>query len=762
MTYFRTSNNDLHILNISQTFVKSLFSGNFRNNDNIQTIPGSLNTILGTSHYHSQPAYHFYQKASAIDERNNYPIIDVSNTNNNSNSLTSPSSSSEITATQKNLSDENLFKSYSNSNYGLGMQYPNNWTKREAKDSVTFYPLLGNKSGQFQANFKITLLPTTGAPLAEKVSTAIVQLKQNLTNFELKDSLAADNISSNQAYKILYTYKQGAALKDLEAVEYWTIVGDKTYVVKYTAEQNQEYSKYLPTIQKMVRSIDIQNAEVLNPGLLNTTEQLDQLGFRTGVEPYYVSMNPITNRLYVANYRSNTVSVIDGLTDKLITNIAVGNLPTSIDFNPFTNIIYVTNSASNTVSVIDGPSNKVVATIKVGENPSEVIVDAIEGKLNSLIFVANDGSNNVSVINGLTNKLMYNITVGDGPASLAIDSVVDRLYVANSDSNTVNVIDYFTAKVGGFRDKMISNITVGTFPSSLGLNPNTNRLYVANKLSNTVSVIDVISNRLITNVEVGKLPSSIGINTETNTTYVANYGSNTISIIKGKNNTASTTVYDIPSGRLPFDIEVVPENNIAYVTNLGSATISEIDLTSNKLLAGVTFAINPSDAGYIQCNGSDISPSYIRYEMDSGLQCDAVPNRGYDFSFWSGNLSSYTSAVADNPTGSTISFKVSHYGKLSANFVLPPNVSIPKEYLNGLYALGAAILVGWFVPNIAKAINKAIQIRRFNNYKNDVETAGDDWQSLNRLRNKIREAYAKGKISEAQFNMLDIIFQSKK
>jgi len=41
-----------------------------------------------------------------------------------------------------------------------------------------------------------------------------------------------------------------------------------------------------------------------------------------------VAVNPVTNKIYAANYRTNTVTIIDGATDSTVT-ITVGRRPTS-------------------------------------------------------------------------------------------------------------------------------------------------------------------------------------------------------------------------------------------------------------------------------------------------------------------------------------------------------------------------------------------------------------------------------------------------
>ena len=47
-----------------------------------------------------------------------------------------------------------------------------------------------------------------------------------------------------------------------------------------------------------------------------------------------------------ANHGSDTVSVIDGNTNKHVKNVTVGSIPVGISVNPATNRIYVTNLLS--------------------------------------------------------------------------------------------------------------------------------------------------------------------------------------------------------------------------------------------------------------------------------------------------------------------------------------------------------------------------------------------------------------------------------
>ena len=142
---------------------------------------------------------------------------------------------------------------------------------------------------------------------------------------------------------------------------------------------------------------------------------------------------------------------------KSSSNIPVGSKPNSIAFG--LGNIYVTNSGSNTISVIDGKTNKVVATIPVGASPHGVVaLDSPVGGF-STIYVTNSGSNTISVIDGKTNKVVATIPVGASPHDI-IGSMLGKLYVTNSGSNTISVID-------GKTNKVVATIPVGSHPNSL-------------------------------------------------------------------------------------------------------------------------------------------------------------------------------------------------------------------------------------------------------------------------------------------------------
>ena len=75
-----------------------------------------------------------------------------------------------------------------------------------------------------------------------------------------------------------------------------------------------------------------------------------------GSGPNSVAVNPVTNKIYVANAGSANVTVIDGATNSTAT-VSAGTTPISVAVNPLTNKIYIANQGSANVTVIDGATN---------------------------------------------------------------------------------------------------------------------------------------------------------------------------------------------------------------------------------------------------------------------------------------------------------------------------------------------------------------------------------------------------------------------
>jgi len=214
-------------------------------------------------------------------------------------------------------------------------------------------------------------------------------------------------------------------------------------------------------------------------------------------------------------------------------------------------------------SGLPAKAQNLITTVAVGNNPTAIVTNPATNE----IYVANSGSAELTVINGTTNAITT-IAAGTKPTAIAINPERNQIYVANSGSNNVTVIDGAT--------KATTAVAAGIYPAAIAVNPVTNRIYVANIGSNNVTVIDGTT-YATTTVAVGSTPAGIAVNPVTNQIYVANSGSNNVTVIDGATN--ATTSVAVGTG--PYAISVNPVTNQIYVANEHSANVTVINGVSN-------------------------------------------------------------------------------------------------------------------------------------------------------------------------------------
>jgi YVTN family beta-propeller protein len=194
-------------------------------------------------------------------------------------------------------------------------------------------------------------------------------------------------------------------------------------------------------------------------------------------------------------------------------------------------------SAGFAVVAGEPAANGAAPTVPVGSAPVGVSLDAAANTL----YVADSGSNTVSVINAATCNAatlagcspVASPTVGTGPYGVAVDALTDTVYVTNQDAGTVSVIDGTTCNSSIQTGcTPVATITVGGDPYGLAVDPTTDTVYVANLGSDDVAVInggncDATSQSgcvVAATAQVGPQPIGVAVDPATATVYVVDNG----------------------------------------------------------------------------------------------------------------------------------------------------------------------------------------------------------------------------------------------
>jgi YVTN family beta-propeller protein len=286
-----------------------------------------------------------------------------------------------------------------------------------------------------------------------------------------------------------------------------------------------------------------------------------------GEEPKGVSVNPSSDKVYVANSDNGKVSVIDGKTNN-VTNITVGGEPKDVSVNPSTDKVYVGNSYGY-VSVIDGKTNNVTKiSLDHYLDVTSVSVNPSTNMVYTGIDMAGGRNGTVAVIDGKTNNVRCCITVGKGPTSISVNPSTNIVYVANQESDSISVINGKT--------NTVTNIQLHGGPTSVSVNPSTNMVYVSVAHAmypyDNVNVIDGKTNTVLTNVHIKVFESAnaVAINPLNNIVYVAagmepGEVPSTVAVIDGKTGNIITYI-PVEINIEMSHISVNPSTNMVYVS----------------------------------------------------------------------------------------------------------------------------------------------------------------------------------------------------
>ncbi len=217
-----------------------------------------------------------------------------------------------------------------------------------------------------------------------------------------------------------------------------------------------------------------------------------------------LAVSPRTGKLYVCNEGNHEIWVVDPATLGLESRIAVGQHPHSCLFGADRRHLYVSDWGSRAVSVVDTEAGRRVRDITVGLRPTDMAL-APDGRL----FVACSGDNTVRVIQTrrlessepgagpsrrlpegtreiISTSLYPDAPEGSTPDAVAVSPDGRTLFVANADNNCVMVVDISnshsdeSARNGESVSVVEGFIPVGWYPTALAVSPDNKTLLAAN------------------------------------------------------------------------------------------------------------------------------------------------------------------------------------------------------------------------------------------------------------------------------------------
>ncbi len=298
------------------------------------------------------------------------------------------------------------------------------------------------------------------------------------------------------------------------------------------------------------------------------------------------------DRVYAADQTSNTVSVIDPSSNKLLGVIRLGDpvpgalsplyrgqlLVHGLGYSPDSKTLAVVSVGSNSVTLIDTQTNKVKKTIYVGRSPHEAFFTPDGREL----WVSVRGENYVSVIDPALMKEARRIDLANGPGMAVFGPDGRYAFVCSSFTPELSVIDAASHEV-------VKRLPQASpFCPNIAVTPENDEVWITLKDVGKVQIFNAkppFEQKAL--LETGPITNHVNFANNRNGkfAYITVGGANEVKVFR--RGATPELVATIPVGNLPHGIWPSGDGSRVYVALENGEQAAVIDTLSNQVIANV-------------------------------------------------------------------------------------------------------------------------------------------------------------------------------
>jgi YVTN family beta-propeller protein len=310
------------------------------------------------------------------------------------------------------------------------------------------------------------------------------------------------------------------------------------------------------------------------------------------------------DRVYTADQNSNTVSVIDPATNKLLGSIHLGDdvpaalsplyrgelLVHGLGFSPDHKTLDVVAIGSNSITLIDTETNKVKGKVYVGRSPHEAFFRPDGREL----WVTVRGEDYISIIDPAQMKEVRRIKTANGPGMVLFRPDGRYAFVPSSFTPECDVIDTATYQV-------IARIPQFS-PFSPNLAVDQDEVWFTLKDTGRTQILSAKPPfKTIATLETGPITNHVTFvkNSNGSFAYVTVGGKNQVLVYRRQSGIPPELVATIATGDLPHGIWGSGDGTRVYVGLENGDAVQAIDAIHNKVIATVPVGQLPQALVYI-------------------------------------------------------------------------------------------------------------------------------------------------------------------
>jgi YVTN family beta-propeller protein len=299
------------------------------------------------------------------------------------------------------------------------------------------------------------------------------------------------------------------------------------------------------------------------------------------------------DRVYTADQTSNTVSVIDPSTNKLLGVIRLGDpvpgalsplykgqlLVHGLGYSPDGTMLAVVSIASNSVAIIDTATNNVRGIVYVGRSPHEAFFSRDGREL----WVTVRGEDYISVIDPLHLKEIRRISLANGPGMTMFSPDGHYAFICSSFTPELTVID-------GASHQIIKRVPqTSPFCPNIAVSPENDEVWITLKDTGKVQIFNAkppFGQKTV--LETGPITNHVNFANNRNGkfAYLTIGGQNEVKVYR-RGGTTPELVATIPVGSLPHGIWPSGDGSRIYVALENGDSAVAIDTLKNEVIANV-------------------------------------------------------------------------------------------------------------------------------------------------------------------------------
>ncbi|GGU15053.1 YncE family protein [Streptomyces violascens] len=303
-------------------------------------------------------------------------------------------------------------------------------------------------------------------------------------------------------------------------------------------------------------------------------------------------------RVYVPNTNSNTVSVIDPATYKVVETIPVGHQPQHVVPSWDMKTLWVNNDLGDSLTAIDPATGKTGRTVQVSDpynlyfTPNGKYAVVMASKDRELVFRDPVTMNRV--------KTVPVTCAGVNHADFSIDG---RYFIVSCEfSGELLKVDTEKMEVIAHQKLPFD----GAMPQDVKMSPDGKTFYIADMMAHGMWVLDGDRFTTPTLLPTGKGCHGLYISRDSKEMYISNRGEGTISIFDFTKNKL-TKKWELPDGGSPDMGGVSADGKVLWLSGRYNSEVYAIDTATGKELARIPVGSGP--------HGLAVYPQPGRYSL---------------------------------------------------------------------------------------------------------------------------------------------------